>query len=623
MLKPWNDETALLTMAAHIEVKPARAGMVNDPKDYCWNGYGEGESAVGDRVGRRGMMRVWIAAVGTVLSLFFAVPSWAGIQIVALTGQAAPDENGVFASSFGRPVINDAGQIAFVANFSGTSEGADNDAAYLKGDQRAVEVLAREGDTLPSGDGSYRFGINFINGLHLTLDAVGNASALAQVSGGSDGAQFALVHFDEAGAVEVVRDQRIQSAETGNYFEFGSGTIASYYHPVPAEEGELYFLGILDGPEISDTNVIHRWDRETGVEYVIGTGDPLLDATTFFVGGQLRVASPDKLAMTVSYLDDGEFSLEPGIAAWTEASGHQTLIREDDVAPDGASNFVGSGPMVILDTSPDGRILSSAFVRTPTDRPQGVFLHDGSALTEVAIAGQTIDGSTLRHGIEGKLGALDVVWFTAQTLGQGTYSLFRSSALGRERFLTAGDSLPGRERTILENIGAIYPNDRGDLLFHASTYEGDVSKTGYYLLRAHGGAWPVALVGQALEGSIIQSISLGKPFGAGDWPSERPLNNRGQVTFQFQLLDGRSGIAIWNPPPPRLSIRAQANRSILSFMATDGFTYQLERLNTEADWVDGWVDFGPPIPGNGLLHETEVPFSTEDTMGFFRLRYAD
>ena len=33
--------TALRTMAAYIDLNPVRAGLVDDPKDYYWSGYGE------------------------------------------------------------------------------------------------------------------------------------------------------------------------------------------------------------------------------------------------------------------------------------------------------------------------------------------------------------------------------------------------------------------------------------------------------------------------------------------------------------------------------------------------------------------------------------------------------
>ena len=51
-----NDETVLLTLAAYIDLNPVRAGLVNDPKDYRWSGYGEADA--GNKARRAGIMRI-------------------------------------------------------------------------------------------------------------------------------------------------------------------------------------------------------------------------------------------------------------------------------------------------------------------------------------------------------------------------------------------------------------------------------------------------------------------------------------------------------------------------------------------------------------------------------------
>ncbi len=48
----WN---CLLKVAAYIDLNAVRAGIVDDPKDYRWCGYGE--AVAGDRVARRGLVR--------------------------------------------------------------------------------------------------------------------------------------------------------------------------------------------------------------------------------------------------------------------------------------------------------------------------------------------------------------------------------------------------------------------------------------------------------------------------------------------------------------------------------------------------------------------------------------
>ncbi len=47
------DETALMTVAAYIDLNPVRAGIVSDPKDYRWSGYGEAMG--GKMLARKGL----------------------------------------------------------------------------------------------------------------------------------------------------------------------------------------------------------------------------------------------------------------------------------------------------------------------------------------------------------------------------------------------------------------------------------------------------------------------------------------------------------------------------------------------------------------------------------------
>ena len=50
------EERALRTMAAYIDLNPVRAGMVPDPADYRWSGYAE--AMVGKSRSRRGLVRI-------------------------------------------------------------------------------------------------------------------------------------------------------------------------------------------------------------------------------------------------------------------------------------------------------------------------------------------------------------------------------------------------------------------------------------------------------------------------------------------------------------------------------------------------------------------------------------
>jgi REP element-mobilizing transposase RayT len=48
--------SAMEMMAAYIDLNPVRAGIVDDPKDYCWSGYGE--AVAGVELSRQGLSRL-------------------------------------------------------------------------------------------------------------------------------------------------------------------------------------------------------------------------------------------------------------------------------------------------------------------------------------------------------------------------------------------------------------------------------------------------------------------------------------------------------------------------------------------------------------------------------------
>ncbi|MFT4901336.1 MAG: putative transposase [Lentimonas sp.] len=55
-------DNPLQTMAAYIDLNPVRAGMVQDPKDYRFSGYGE--AIVGNVLARQGLRGVWHGGFG-------------------------------------------------------------------------------------------------------------------------------------------------------------------------------------------------------------------------------------------------------------------------------------------------------------------------------------------------------------------------------------------------------------------------------------------------------------------------------------------------------------------------------------------------------------------------------
>src|SRR5690606_13044873 len=75
-------------------------------------------------------------------------------DVVAITGDAAPDGNGTF-RNFGKPVLNDAGQLAFSASLDGTTGGGSDNAGIFRGDGLSPLVpIFHKGAPAPNGNGS-------------------------------------------------------------------------------------------------------------------------------------------------------------------------------------------------------------------------------------------------------------------------------------------------------------------------------------------------------------------------------------------------------------------------------------------------------------------------------------
>jgi putative transposase len=71
---------AVRTVAAYIDLNPVRAGMVNDPKDYRWSGYGE--AVAGGKQARKGLRRVLFEEHATRMNEELAGEALAGWEEV-------------------------------------------------------------------------------------------------------------------------------------------------------------------------------------------------------------------------------------------------------------------------------------------------------------------------------------------------------------------------------------------------------------------------------------------------------------------------------------------------------------------------------------------------------------
>jgi hypothetical protein len=116
---------------------------------------------------------------------------------IAREGQTAPDENGSFSFStdFVDPVINNQGQVAFVADLDST-----NDRGIFRGDGTSLIQIARAGQEVPNGNG--RFGQLFAP----ALNEAGQVAFVASLIDTGPTENFGIfVYDDQRGLVQVAR----------------------------------------------------------------------------------------------------------------------------------------------------------------------------------------------------------------------------------------------------------------------------------------------------------------------------------------------------------------------------------------------------------------------------------
>ena len=161
-----------------------------------------------------------------------------GTTELARKGDPVPGGNGAFEDFFTPTGPNESGQVAFLASISGTSGGdSDNEGIYLA-DESGVTELAREGDTVPGGNGSFGDFV-FLTGLNDSGEAAFNAILDGTSGGESD--NEALYIASEAGITELAR--KGEPAPGG-----GGGILSSILIPTnPNENGEVAFDASIEG----------------------------------------------------------------------------------------------------------------------------------------------------------------------------------------------------------------------------------------------------------------------------------------------------------------------------------------------------------------------------------------
>jgi hypothetical protein len=293
------------------------------------------------------------------------------------------------------------------------------------------------------------------------------------------------------------------------------------------------------------TVVAHGQDPiPSGGTWIIPTGpQPAINAAGQIAFGTL-ISDPPKVPFIAFLRDDG--------GTFTQ------VVHQDDPAPDQNGTFdlvATAGLLHAPGLNENGELAFLAAVKVPSGpATQGIFrASDPDHVVQIIRRGQASpegNGSVLAF----ELDADDVVpvndegqtafQATLTATAQGTadnLAIFRGDGATLVRIARKGQAPPDGDGVFADfDHPAI--NAAGQVAFHA-TLSGTVHTQGIYLYDDVVGLVPVARLGGPLLGQTIASLRFAHATSRGR--THVGLNDSGQVAFQFDLNDGRRGIAVW------------------------------------------------------------------------------
>lgn len=210
--------------------------------------------------------------------------------VVAQTGtQVADLAAGVSYGSFGGPTLNDAGYTAFQGRLTGDGVNDSNDSAiFSEGSGSGVSVIAREGDQAAGLATGVKHG-EFLG--RVNLNNAGQTAFWSLLTGNGIDSPYHQAIFSEGGGSGLVPVVQTGTQAAGlaagvNYEAFG------YRAPVLNDLGQLAFFAILSGVGVDSTN-----DRAIFATDLLG--DVLLVAAE----GELFNVSSDPLVDDLRTID--------------------------------------------------------------------------------------------------------------------------------------------------------------------------------------------------------------------------------------------------------------------------------------------------------------------------------
>jgi hypothetical protein len=406
------------------------------------------------------------------------------VALLARQGGPAPDGNGSFGLFDDRdaPQLNDAGQVAFPIQFTGTF--GPNDGTGVVRSELApplLTVVLRQGETVEA------LPVGVLDNPPPSMNGSGTVVV---------GSLQSNATFVRTGATATVLAHGGDAAPGG-----GVWVVPTSPPPVINDAGQIAFATSVSG---TANGFVIEFVRADGgiIAQVIHHGDPAPDQNGTF-----------DLVQTASVLhapglnENGELAFVAAVAV-PSGPATQGIFRATD--PDHVVQIMRRGQ-----ASPDGNGSVLAFDL------------DGEDVVPVNAAGQTAFQATLTATLHG----------TADNL-----AVFRGDGTTLVRVARKGQPSPDGDG-VFADFDHPALNAAGQVAFQA-TLSGTAHTQGIYLYDDVVGLVPVARLGGPLLGQTIAGLSFAHDTSRGR--THVGLNASGKVAFRFDLNDGRRGVAVWS-----------------------------------------------------------------------------
>ncbi len=374
--------------------------------------------------------------------------------------QLAPNGNGTFASLGPRPVLNDAGQIAFVASLNGTSGGSTDNVAIFTGNSTSLAQAVRRGQAAPDGNGAF---LEFSN---LRIGSSGQITFLGTVAGSSGGLSNTRI-FRQNGNAILQLARRGQAAPGGGVFSdfnISNGTSA----------GEVAFVSSLLGTSggTSDDQGMFRTAGSTIIQVARkGQTAPGGNGTLFTIGTPNVSPSNSGDVAFSSFLSGTSGGAADNQGLFKGNGGNLTQIaRKGQLVQNGNGFYESFGAPTVNSAGQVSFFATLSGTSGGLTDNRGIFRASDDSITEIVRSGQAVpDGNGVFTSISSPTmnSAGQVVFFgNFAGAGQVSEGIFTSDGIDQLAVVRQGDPLVGAtvDFVSFESDGV---NDMGQVAYQA------------------------------------------------------------------------------------------------------------------------------------------------------------